>query len=338
MYRKLVSNNIFIIFLCILLLAAGISIRQQQMRPAPRRVYHIGIISGASIFDSAIAAFQAELASLGYVEGENLRYSVTFAEGDAAIMAQAAQQYVEADVDLIFTTTNAAALAAKDATQASDIPVLFTFVVAPVETELVKSKRYPASNLTGIENPVAEYAPKRLELLTLIDPSVKRIFVPCNPTYPTAIPVLQALRVAADSLGLELVVLPVVEPSEIRNYLAENDLDPPFEAIFIMPDLTIQLSEVWQALLTFSQKHRLPVLANTRAQVEDGALYSYLADNQTTGQDTARLAKLLLEGVSPADISIESAEVQLVFNLKAAGMLGLSVSDTLLERAHLILR
>ncbi|MBI5960746.1 MAG: ABC transporter substrate-binding protein [Chloroflexi bacterium] len=304
------------------------------------RTYRIGVISGSDLFNSTIDAFKAQLAENGYVEGENISYDVQFAANDAEKMAQFSQKFVEDKVDLIFTTANTAAAAARTATEGTDIPVVFTFVVAPVETRVVTDLTRPGGNLTGVRNPVDVFVGKRVEILLKIAPDVKRLWVPYNPAYPTVAAVLAALRIDAPTLGVELVETTITAAEDIPPILDayEQAGDPPFDAIIIMPDLTVQGPASWNAILAYAQKHGLMISANTQSQVEEGALFSYLSNNESTGKQAARLARQILEGIPPADLPVETGEVFLVINLKVAEDAGLGVPNDIIGPDTVVIR
>src|SRR6266702_2478086 len=79
---------------------------------------------------------------------------------------------VKAGVDVIFTSGEAATLAARAATPA--IPIVFTLVGDPVAAGVVKSLAEPAGNVTGISSLATELVPKRLEALKALVPQVRR--------------------------------------------------------------------------------------------------------------------------------------------------------------------
>ena len=85
----------------------------------------------------------------------------------------AAAELVRAGVDLIFTSNEAATLAAKAATQ--KIPVVFTLVGDPVAAGIVKKLAHPEANLTGVSSLTTELVPKRLEALKTLIPNLRRV-------------------------------------------------------------------------------------------------------------------------------------------------------------------
>lgn len=304
------------------------------------KIYHVGLLSGADVFNTTLDGFKAKMTELGYVEGENIIYDFQAAGGDSQKMQEICQKFVADRVDLIVTTTNAAALTAKESTGNANIPVVFTIVLAPVETGVVESLRQPGGNVTGVRNPLEDFVGKRIEILLQMNPSIKRLWVPYNPQYVTVETVLNRLRQAAPILNVELVETPVNTPEEIITELEARDAaaDIGFDAIIIMPDLTVQSPKGWEAILAFANQHNLPISANTANQVEQGALFAYLSDNIESGQQAASQADRILRGGNPANIPVASAEPHLHINYKVAQNLGLTIEQGLLAQAIEIIR
>jgi len=304
------------------------------------KVYRVGLLSGGDIFNTAIDGFKAEMAELDYIEGENIVFDFQAAGGDAERMRQISEQFVADGVDLIFTTTNNAALAARAATEGTGVAVVFTFVIAPVKTGVVDDLRQPGGNLTGVRNPLENFVGKRVEFLLRMDPDVRRIWAPYNPQYPTVEAVLDQLRQDAPSLGVELIETPVSTPSDVIAELEAradaNDIG--FDAILIFPDLTVQLPDSWEAILALADDHNLAIAANTPGQVYQGALFSYLSDNVETGRQAAPLADKILRGSHPSAIPIASSEPRLIINYQVAESLGLTIGEGLLAQAAEVIR
>ncbi len=301
------------------------------------KVYHIGLLSGSDIFNTTIDGFKAKMAEYGYIEGQNITYDFQASGGNAEKMTQISEKFVADKVDLIFSTTNNAALAARAATEGTNIPVIFTFVVAPTKTNVVDDIAHPGGNLTGVLNPLDVFIGKRIEFLLKLNSTATRIWVPYNPIYPTSTIIRDELARVAPALGTELIETQVATPQDVIAAL-DGYQEPPFDAIIMFPDLTVQQPESWDAILAYANEHQLAILANTPPQVEAGALFGYFSDNVATGQQAARLADQILKGNAKAgDLPIETAEQFLTVNLKAADALGLNVSNDLLSEADTII-
>ncbi len=323
------------------LLLVGILMLPACSAPAsPPQVFHVGILMGAELFESVVDGFKQRMTDYGYIEGENITYTVKQAYGDPNAMRDFAEAFVADNVDLIFTVTNGAALAARRATENTDVPVVFAIVLAPKETGIVDDLRHPGGNLTGVRNPLEIFIGKRLEFLQKINPAYRRVWMPYDPDYPTAPVMLSRVREDAAILGMSLVETPVKNTDDLAAYLQTlpEDEPLPFDAIIIMPDLVVQNSTSWAVIKQFANARKIPIIANTIRQFEDGALFGYFIENNNTGQTAARMAQQILSGISPADLPVETADVFLFVNMNAANALGITIPANILHQADTILR
>src|SRR5262245_15081525 len=90
------------------------------------------------------AAFVQRLRELGWTEGRNVAIEYRWAEGRAERYSEIAAEFVRLKVDVIFTYSTPAVLAAKQAT--SVIPIVFASASDPVGTGLVANLARPGGN------------------------------------------------------------------------------------------------------------------------------------------------------------------------------------------------
>ena len=96
----------------------------------PAAPYRIGVLNEAwAANHPTVEGLKAGLRARGLAEGRDVTFEVHFTEGKSDELPAEAQALIKAKVDLIFTNNEAAALAAKDATQR--IPIVFTLVGNP---------------------------------------------------------------------------------------------------------------------------------------------------------------------------------------------------------------
>lgn len=297
------------------------------------KVIHVGILSGLDVFEPVVTGFTDRMKDIGYEEGVNVEYVIGRAKGDAQKMAEFARMFVEKEVDIVLTTTNKGAIVAKEATANTNIPVVFTIVMAPVDSGIVDSLTNPSGNLTGVRNPLAEFIGKRLEILQELSPGIKTVLVLHDPQYPTAKFSLRGLRRAAEKLKLSLLEIVVKQTENVIDYL-DTATKSDFDAIIIMPDITVQTPSSLEKTYSVASKLGVPVVANTPKQVEQGALFSYLSDSYDAGRAAAQLANKALGRKHVRAHPVISVEPRLVLNLGVANKLGLTVNDSLLSLSH----
>ena len=77
-------------------------------------------------------------------------------------------------VDVIFTVGEAPTRAAMAAT--GTVSIVFAGVGDPVAAGIVKATAHPGGNVTGVSGLETELAPKRLEILKALVPSLRRVW------------------------------------------------------------------------------------------------------------------------------------------------------------------
>jgi len=91
--------------------------------------------------------------------------------------------------------------------------------------------------------------------------------------------------------------------------------------------------------IALASKIRLPSIYGNREPVEAGGLMSYGADIADSYQRVAYFVDRILKGAKPADLPVEQPmKFELVFNLKAAKQIGITIPQSLLFRADKVIR
>jgi len=293
----------------------------------PRSPYRIGVVNDARANHPAVDGLKAGLRKLGLEEGRDVVFDVVLTDGTSPGMRAAADALVKAGVDLIFTSTEAATLAARAATQT--IPIVFTLVGDPVAVGLVDSLAHPGRNVTGVSSLTSQLVAKRLEALKALSPGLRRVWIigyGSDPVSPAAASV-------ASRFGLEVVSRSVRTPDDLQRALGEV---VPGDAL-MAPDLAaLDISAV---LLEASLSRRIPAVFSSEIWVNHGGLVSYGADYRAQGAQASRLVAKILRGARPADLPVESADpIVFAVNLKTAEALRLAVPRQILYRADVIRR
>jgi len=309
-------------------LTKSLAVEAQQARKVPR----IGVLSGQSPeMSPPILALREGLRELGYVEGQNIAIEWRWAQGKDERYPDLAAELVKLKVDIIVVPTSAGAQAAQRATKT--IPIVMGFVSDPVALGLVANLAWPGGNITGLGVPTPEIAGKRLQLLREVAPTVARIAVLSDPSQPAD---LRGTEAAAQALGVQLQVWKV---------RSGDELDRAFTAIareraagiIILGSTTLFAYRARIAQLAVT--HRLPTSAWARELTEAGCLMSYGANLPDVARRAAYFVDKILKGAKPGDLPIEQpTKFDLVFNLKTAKALGLTIPPSLLGRADEVIQ
>jgi len=303
------------------------------------KVYRVGILCGLDYIGAIPDIFKPEMAELGYIEGENIVYNIQRTNFEPVREKQILKRFVEDKVDLIFTFPTEVSMAAKAATQGTDIPVIFA--IANIEgTGLVESVREPGGNITGVRYPGPDLAIKRFETMLELAPNAKRMWVPFQRGYPIVSSQMEVLRPAAEAAGVTLIEFPADNAAEIQAELdARNKLDDiGFDAILFIPEPLSCTDDAFEVIAKFAYEHKMPIGGITMQVGDYGSIFGIDVDDPKTVRQAAILADKILRGTQAGTIPVVSAESFFEINYKVAQELGLNVSEGLLGRADKIIR
>ncbi len=311
-------------------LASVLSAEAQQRPPAPRRV---GLLIPAYFPNPpSVQGLKKGLRELSFEEGRDVIFEAALGEGDAQRLRAAAMTLVRAGVDVIFAEQEAAARAAKDATDR--IPVVFSAVGDPVATGMVKAMAHPGANVTGVSGLTTELVSKRLEWLKAVDPMVRRVWAVYDVADPSSRLAAQKAASVAGTLGLELVDRPVQSTAEAIAALKTIPLKEGLKHALLAP-LEVNLG-IQGSVIDISPW--VPSVFDQPFWVEAGALMSYGADHVAMGHQAARLLVKILRGERPQDLPVEGANrIDLVISLKTAKQLRLMIPESVLTRADRVI-
>jgi putative ABC transport system substrate-binding protein len=298
---------------------------QQGARVA--RIGHLDL-GPAAARASRVEALRAGLRDLGWVEGKNIAIEFRWAD-NVSQLPELAAELVRMNVDVIFAPSSTMVEPASKATKT--IPIVFSNHADPIGTGHVASLNRPGGNITGLSELATELNVKALEMLTEAVPTATRIGVLWNPTTPSQVPGLQAVKAAGEKLGLALHLVSAVTVEEFDDALASMARER-VGGVFVVPSpLTLMQAP---SLAEPALQHRLPTIFVAKENVEAGGLMSYGPDRVDLVRRAALYIDKILQGAKPADLPVEQAsKYQLVINLKTAKALGLDIPPTLLARA-----
>jgi ABC-type uncharacterized transport system substrate-binding protein len=188
----------------------------------PGKVHHIGYLTSSSTGTRGtfVDAFLAGLRELRWVEGQNIIIDYRFAEGRFDRLPDLAAELARLNVDIILAAPTPAAVAAKNAT--ATIPIVMSAVGDPIGLGLIKSLARQGGNITGLTYSVGvDTFGKQLELLKETVPKIGRLAVLSNPANPAQSLAITNVKVAAQSLGVQLQLLEARGPDEFNGAFAE---------------------------------------------------------------------------------------------------------------------
>ncbi|MCZ6473361.1 MAG: ABC transporter substrate-binding protein [SAR324 cluster bacterium] len=273
------------------------------------------------------------LVALGYRENEHFAIGTRFVSGKLAKLPGAAQELVEAGVDIIIAGGTPAVIAAQRITHS--IPVVFVISVDPVKAGLVRSYSRPGGNITGVTGDHTSLGPKRLEIFKNMIPGLKNVmFVYDIREFGSAIQAT-SYRDTARLLGIDIVEHAVRTESEANAAFAGFEKG---QVDGILAPYTPSMNIPGIAAKAATQK-RIPAMFPYAFWVERGGLASYGPNLYSMGQQVARMVDKIMRGVKPAEIPVEvNNDIEFAVNLKTAKALGIKIPPEVLYQANRIVR
>jgi putative tryptophan/tyrosine transport system substrate-binding protein len=291
----------------------------------------IGLLSptSAAANQARLAVLRAALAELGYEEGRNLLIEYRYAEGRFERLPEMAGELAAAGVSPIIAINTPAAVAA--ARMPGSTPVLFASVGDPVAIGLVRNLSRPGGKVTGTTNMARDLGKKRMQLLSEMLPSAKRLAVLSNPDDPVTASQEADVRAAAPTLGFAIRFFPVREVSALPDVIkAASEWRADAVLRIAEPLLTQHRALLIRSLL----EHRLPAMTVTAPEVREGGLMSYFSVEAEEYRTLAGYVDRILKGASPANLPVQRpTRFDLVINIATARSLGIAVPSALLLRA-----
>jgi putative ABC transport system substrate-binding protein len=304
---------------------------QQPTSKVPRVGW---LVTGSpTTYRFSLAAFQAGLKALGYVEGKNIAVEYRWAQGNVALLPQLASELVQKNVDVIVAGGSNGAEAAKRATAV--IPIVAAGVGDLVEIGLAASLARPGGNLTGFVANAPETTAKRFQLIREIIPQTRRAAILRNPTNSVAKLEWNFAKDFSAANNIDLALHDARDAEELTKALANLSQSAPDFFVVLNDPFIFTYRKV---IVDAADHFRLPSIYGFREFVDDGGLMSYGTSITDTYRRAAGYVDKIIKGEKPADLPVQlPTKFELVVNVKAAKAIGLTIPDTFLLQADEII-
>ncbi|HJZ11984.1 MAG TPA: ABC transporter substrate binding protein [Acidobacteriota bacterium] len=194
------------------------------------------------------------------------------------------------------------------------VPMVFSYVPNPKEAGL------KGDHVTGI--PLNVPIREQFSVLRSIDKKSKRLGVIYTQSVNESL--VSSARSIAEDEDFILVPSPISSSQDIQRVLP--DLLSKCDALWIPPDPSLISREVIRYIGSTALSKRIPFIGANDRYVRSGAIFTLVTDPVEAGKAAGDLANQILKGATPAKLSIpELQKPKVILNLKAAGLLGLSI-------------
>jgi len=291
------------------------------------RTRRIGFVAGAnaSLIPTLYSGFIQGMRELGYLEGKDFTVEWRFAEGNYDRFDEFARELAGLHVDVIVLATTAAIRPMQRVT--STIPIVMGMSVDPVGNGFVASLARPGSNVTGLAGSLEETAPKQLELITTLIPTLQSVGFLMNSSTNSGGPMLQSTRAAATRLGLTITPVGAGSAEEIE-VAFQRLANERVQAVVVAPDAVFFSERARIAKLALAK--RIASIFPQREYADAGGLMSYGESLREFLRRAASFVDKIFKGANPAELPVEQpTRFHLVINRKTADALGIAIPSQL---------
>jgi putative ABC transport system substrate-binding protein len=298
------------------------------------KVFRIGLLVPRTEPESAdqiaLESLRTGLRDLGWFEGKNLVIETRWAGVNPQRQRELAAELKALPVALILALGTTAIRAARDG--APGLPIVMISAGDPMGAGFAATLARPGGDLTGTSLLGEEVLSKQVELLSEAVPKLKKVTVLMNGANPANGFFFDAMSSSARTLGLRLDRIDVAAEGELDDAIARAKGG----ALVVVNDPMFLARRIHIIELTLRSK--VPSIFGQREYVIAGGLMSYISSITWHWRTAATFVDKILKGAKPADIPIQQpTKFELAINLKSARTLGITIPQSLLQRADEVL-
>lgn len=295
-------------------------------------VYTIGISQCNSNYDhiEAIKGFKDSLAKNGFAAGKNINYIIKNTGSDIINQVNTIQFFQNKKVNIIYSLGTSSTLVAKGMT--TRIPIIFSDVSYPEESNIIRSPRKTHSNVTGVRN----YLPPavKFNLFEKIYPNIKVIGYVHQKGDPDSEIEYREYKNLLGDRNIRVIDISATDLSDLTSKLQRQDLN--FQALFLGCDALIQHGG-GALIAKYGIQHKIPTFSCDEESIRDGVLIGYMANPYLNGEFAGKEAAFILQGAEPSWLRIEQPQTgYLMINLTTAKILGITIPEDILINADYV--
>lgn len=307
--------------------AASIAQATAALAQKARKIARVGFLAPSAMADRTLVFFRQGLRELGYVEGKNIQ--IDFRPGEnAKALGDAADDLVRQKVDILVTVVSAGAEAGRRATR--DIPIVLAPIGDAVAQGFVTSLSKPGGNITGISINAAEAAGKCLEILREVMPRARRVAALADSTESFSKLFVEHIQGTAKHLRMDF------HPIMVNGV---PDVNAGLQALAkLKPDMAIVQAPLGLKTADLVLKQGIAT-ASPSNELAPACLVTYSADIPDMYRLAAEYVDRILKGAKPAELPMrQPSKFEVVANVKAARMLGITMPQAVLLRATRVIQ
>jgi len=273
----------------------------QAAGTAGARVYRVGIASYAPdpgadrLLEGLFAGFEKE----GFVRGRNLEVELKMASGEMANIPMMLQSLDGEGLDLIITLTTPVLAGACQLVKKA--PVVFCYVTDPLAAGAGTTFTDHLPNVTGVGS--LDPYEESFDILLALRPGLKAVGTLYNASEANSTKIVSLARELARAKGIRLEEVTIGSTADVLQAAQSLTLRN-IDALWVATDNTA--AQAFSAIGMAAKSARLPLVANEKEQILNGALIAVGPSWKQVGEITAQKAARVLRGEHPKDIPFEN--------------------------------
>lgn len=281
---------------------SGSSVAAETTAPKSGTTYNVAIVQQMdhASLDEIRKAVEAELDKEAKDQNITINYQEFNGQNDTTTLNQIGSQVVSDNYDAIIPIATLATQCMQNATEDTDIPVIFAAVSNPVGAGVVDSLDKPGSNITGTSDYLDSSA--ILDMIFEQDPDAKTVGLLYNKSEDSSEVPIQEAKKYLDKKNVKYIEKTGTTTDEIS--AAVDSMIDKVDAVFTPTDNTVMSAEL--AIADKFKEHKVPHYTGADSFVRNGAYATCGVNYTDLGTDTAKMAVDILEG---ADVSTYPVKV-----------------------------
>jgi len=286
----------------------------------------------AQFAEDTTRGIEAGLAEAGLQQGRDFTLKIISAQGDIVTLNSIMDAVKTEEADLVMTISTPTLQAALR--RFHKTPVVFTTVANAVVAGAGASNTDHQPNVTGVSTASA-YA-EVAEVLHECLPLARRVGTVFTPGEANCVYNREQMAKALQEYDIELVAVAANSPTEVSDAataLCSRDIDALAQVVSNMLDSS------FPSIVRAADKMDLPIFGFMSDAPRKGAVMAVARDYFDAGREGALVAARVIRGEDPAEIPFANLKTtRLVVNLRKARKLGVTIPDSLLERADEVIK
>jgi putative tryptophan/tyrosine transport system substrate-binding protein len=297
------------------------------MSKTPPKVYRVVVVNYVThpALDLIVDNMKIELSNRGYND-ENIEYIIKNANGDNALVASIAFQVKTFNPDVVVGITTPVAQAIAKAWKG---PFVFSAVTDPVGAQIMPDWEKGNGVVTGVSDmwPYGE----QIKLMRDLLPAAKKVGILYNPSDAASQFGMKTIRKILPKYKFEFIEGSCNTPSDVA--IVTNNIIDKVDVIYLSSDATVISGSPAAAKICMNKKK--PLIVGDKGTVQKGGLATVSVGYGGIGTQTGILVDRLLKGEKDIPTVVTHGD-EIVINKKAAQLMGVEISDQMLENAHTV--